>query len=129
MFLKQKRNPEAVEHLGSPSPGLPRRYSPSDGGEDHFALHHVETGRLVVGKRLTTPRDPAAAVFAGIEALMTEAGATLARWFAEAQVRAFLDSLVANRLMVTDGTYYLALAVRINPTSYEPPLTEPATFV
>src|SRR5687767_5788303 len=43
-----------------------------------FALHDVESGRLVVGKRLTTPRDPAEAVFAGIETLMTEAGATLA---------------------------------------------------
>ena len=33
-----------------------------------FALLDVERGRLVVDKRLTTPSDPAAAVFAGIEA-------------------------------------------------------------
>jgi ribosomal peptide maturation radical SAM protein 1 len=45
--------------------------------------------------------------------------------FAETHVRAFLDSLVANRLMVTDGTYYLALAVRTNPPSGAP-LTEQA---
>lgn len=30
-------------------------------------------------------------------------------------VQAFLDSLVANRLMVTDGKYFLSLALRIHP--------------
>ena len=40
--------------------------------------------------------------------------------FGETQVRGFLDSLVANRLMVTDGTQYLALAVAANPRSAPP---------
>lgn len=43
-----------------------------------FALHDVEHGRLVVAKRLTTPREPAAAVFAGLDELTTRAGTTLA---------------------------------------------------
>jgi N-methylhydantoinase A/oxoprolinase/acetone carboxylase beta subunit len=42
-----------------------------------FALLDVERGRLVVDKRLTTPNDPAAAVFAGIEAVTREAGIPL----------------------------------------------------
>jgi ribosomal peptide maturation radical SAM protein 1 len=33
--------------------------------------------------------------------------------FEDAQVYTFLDSMVANRLMVTDGRHYLALAVRL----------------
>lgn len=35
--------------------------------------------------------------------------------FDEAGVRRFLDSLVANRLMVTDGEYYLSLAIPAQP--------------
>jgi ribosomal peptide maturation radical SAM protein 1 len=35
--------------------------------------------------------------------------------FTDAQVRNFLDSLVANRLMVTDGLNYLSLAIRAAP--------------
>lgn len=44
--------------------------------------------------------------------------------FGEAQVRGFLDSLVANRLMVTDGTYYLSLAVATNPGRILPPIVQ-----
>jgi N-methylhydantoinase A/oxoprolinase/acetone carboxylase beta subunit len=42
-----------------------------------FVLQDTETGRLVVGKELTTPHDPAAAVFAGLAGVLREAGATL----------------------------------------------------
>ena len=35
--------------------------------------------------------------------------------FAEHQLANFLDSLVANRLMVTDGVHYLSLAIPANP--------------
>ena len=41
-----------------------------------FVLQDTTTGRLVVGKELTTPHDPADAVFAGLEALRA-AGAKL----------------------------------------------------
>lgn len=44
--------------------------------------------------------------------------------FGETQVRGFLDSLVANRLMVTDGAYYLALAVATNPGRVLPPIAQ-----
>ncbi len=41
---------------------------------------------------------------------------------ADAQVAGFLDSLVAHRLMVTDGTRYLSLALcRPEPRSFAPP--------
>ena len=32
----------------------------------------------------------------------------------------FLDSLVANRLMVTDGRHYLSLAIRTRPVQDQP---------
>jgi ribosomal peptide maturation radical SAM protein 1 len=35
----------------------------------------------------------------------------------EQQVRRFLDSLVANNLMVTDGLHYLSLAIRMHPVA------------
>ncbi len=38
-----------------------------------------------------------------------------AQTIAESQVKSFLDSLVENNLMVTDGKYYLSLAIRRNP--------------
>lgn len=38
-----------------------------------------------------------------------------ARNFTQQQVLTFLDSLVANRLMVRDGRYYLSLAIRTQP--------------
>jgi N-methylhydantoinase A len=41
-----------------------------------FALQDVQSGRLVVGKRLTTPRDPADAVFLGADDVLARAGAT-----------------------------------------------------
>ena len=40
--------------------------------------------------------------------------------FEDKQVGRFLNSLVANRLMVTDGTNYLALAVRLNSVCRRP---------
>ncbi len=43
-----------------------------------FVLQDTEGGRLVVGKQLTTPREPAAAVFAGTDEVLARAGATLA---------------------------------------------------
>jgi len=49
--------------------------------------------------------------------------------FGEAQVRGFLDSLVANRLMVTDGSHYLALAVAVNPRSAVPPIVRSPELV
>lgn len=49
--------------------------------------------------------------------------------FGESQVRGFLDSLVANRLMVTDGTQYLALAVAVNPRSARPPILQSPELV
>jgi ribosomal peptide maturation radical SAM protein 1 len=49
--------------------------------------------------------------------------------FGETQVRGFLDSLVANRLMVTDGTQYLALAVAANPGSAMPPVLQSPELV
>jgi hypothetical protein len=41
--------------------------------------------------------------------------------FADRQVLDFLDSLVANRLMVTDGRHYLSLAIRTQPVQVRPP--------
>jgi ribosomal peptide maturation radical SAM protein 1 len=40
--------------------------------------------------------------------------------FADQQVLDFLDSLVANRLMVTDGRHYLSLAIRSQPLPGRP---------
>src|SRR6185369_17363906 len=42
-----------------------------------FVLQDTTTGRLVVGKELTTPRDPAEAVFAGLVSVLRAAGAKL----------------------------------------------------
>ena len=39
--------------------------------------------------------------------------------FSDSQVRAFLDSLVANRLMVTDGVNYLSLAIQQQTSANE----------
>ncbi|MDQ3650658.1 MAG: RiPP maturation radical SAM C-methyltransferase [Acidobacteriota bacterium] len=47
--------------------------------------------------------------------------------FTDEQVIAFLDSLVANRLMVTDGDNYLSLAVRVAPALTESERHERAT--
>jgi len=40
-----------------------------------FVLQNVATGSVIVGKRLTTPHDPAAAVFQGLADLLVAAGA------------------------------------------------------
>ena len=43
-----------------------------------FALQDVDTGAVVVGKHLTTPRDPAEGVLQGLDALLERARATMA---------------------------------------------------
>ena len=47
----------------------------------------------------------------------------------ETQVRGFLDSLVANRLMIMDGIQYLALAVAASPRSAGPPIPQSPELV
>jgi N-methylhydantoinase A/oxoprolinase/acetone carboxylase beta subunit len=42
-----------------------------------FVLQRVDTGAVVVGKHLTTPKDPADGVLRGLEALLERAGAGL----------------------------------------------------
>lgn len=49
------------------------------------------------------------AVARHLHSLFPEAG------FTEQQIVNFLDSLVANKLMVTDGVHYLSLAIPVNP--------------
>jgi ribosomal peptide maturation radical SAM protein 1 len=58
-----------------------------------------------------------------LQELFPDAGIT------DAQVRGFLDSLVANRLMLTDGSSYLSLAVRAReiPVARQP-LSAPAVL-
>jgi ribosomal peptide maturation radical SAM protein 1 len=48
--------------------------------------------------------------------------------FSDQQVFDFLDSLVQNRLMVTDDVNYLSLAIRTQPIEVEPRRDEPITF-
>jgi N-methylhydantoinase A len=43
-----------------------------------FALQDVGTGAVIIGKHLTTPRDPAEGVLRGLEALLERARATMA---------------------------------------------------
>ena len=43
-----------------------------------FALYDAQEGRLVTGKRLTTPHDPSVAALAGLFDLLTARGATAA---------------------------------------------------
>ncbi|HXM49711.1 MAG TPA: RiPP maturation radical SAM C-methyltransferase [Pyrinomonadaceae bacterium] len=48
--------------------------------------------------------------------------------FSDSQVLDFLESLVQNRLMVTDGVNYLSLAIRTQPIEVEARRDEPITF-
>ncbi len=48
--------------------------------------------------------------------------------FSDSQVFDFLESLVQNRLMVTDGVNYLSLAIRTQPIEAEARPDEPITF-
>jgi N-methylhydantoinase A len=57
-------------------PGMGWRLGFDIGGTfTDFVLQNVTTGAVIVGKRLTTPRDPAEAVFHGLADLFARAGA------------------------------------------------------